>query len=440
MFKYTKLGTSIALVTLTMVSQSTFAAGFALNDHSATASGNALAGSSASNDDISTSFWNPANLTNTDKPTLYVSGALILPTMDVTVNSASDATGNDLSGSPAPGDVVNNSLVPSIIYAHPISDKTVLGASINAPFGLSGEYGTDWAGRYHSSKSEVTDIALAFSIAHRYSDMLSVGASAQVHSASVILESALTDFQGGNSANGDGFGSIKADDIAVGYALGIKIEPKTGTRVGIGYRSKIDLVAEGDVKYNNVGPTLANSGIDNAYLFDEITLPDVLSFGFEQDINDKLTLGASAIRTGWSSMDGLNIAFDVGADNVKQPNSVLTFGFEDQWFYSVGATYKASDKLTLRTGFAIDNSPTTDEFRSARTPDGDRRWISLGGSYELSTATTLTFAYTNVDIEDVKVNRNGSGNIAAEDSVRGRLDADYETSAHVLSLGMNMAF
>ncbi|MFT2111403.1 OmpP1/FadL family transporter [Marinomonas sp. 2405UD68-3] len=436
MFKYTKLGASIALVTLTMVSQTIHAAGFALNDHSATASGNALAGSAASNDDISTSFWNPASLTNTDKPTLYISGALILPEMNVTVNSASDATGNDLSGSASPGDIVDNGLVPSIIYAHPISEKTVLGASLNVPFALSGEYGTDWAGRYHSSKSEVSDIAVAFSIAHRYSDILSVGASAQVHSTTVILESAITDFQGGNSANGDGFGSIKADDIGVGYALGIKIEPQTGTRIGIGYRSKIDLTEKGDVEYKNIGPTLINAGLDNANLFDKITLPDVLSFGFEQDINDKLTLGASAIRTGWSSMDGLNIAFDIGDDNVKQANSVLSFGFEDKWFYSIGATYKANDKLTLRTGYAIDNSPATDEFRSARAPDGDRQWISLGGTYAFSEATTLSFAYTNVDIEDVKVNRNG----ASEDAVRGRLDADYETSADVFSFGMNMTF
>ncbi|MCZ2722325.1 outer membrane protein transport protein [Marinomonas sp. 15G1-11] len=436
MFKYTKLSTGIALASLVITSQTVNAAGFALNDHSATASGNALAGVAASNEDISTSFWNPANLANTDKPTLYISGALVIPDMKVTVNSATDATGNDLTGASSPGDIVDTTLVPSIVYAHPISKKTVLGASLNVPFGLSGEYGPNWAGRYHSSKSEVSDIAFAFSVAHKYSDKLSVGASVQLHSAEVILDSALTDFQGGNSAKGDGFGNIQADDLAVGYALGIKFEPQKGTRIGIGYRSEIDFSFEGDVKYNNVNSTLLSKGIDNAYVFDEISFPDVLSFGFEQDINDKLTLGASAIRTGWGTMDGLDIAFDLGDDNVKQPNSVLTFGFEDQWLYSIGATYKASKKLTLRTGYAVDNSPITDQYRSARTPDGDRTWISLGASYQVNQEMTLTAAYTNVSIDDVKVNRNG----APEDSVRGRLDADYETSADVFSVGMNMTF
>ncbi|WP_191600009.1 OmpP1/FadL family transporter [Marinomonas algicola] len=435
MFKYTKLSTGIALATLVISSQ-TQAAGFALNDHSATASGSALAGVASSNEDISSSFWNPANLTNTDKPTFYASGALVIPNMDVTVNSATDPTGNDLTGAKAPGDIVDTTLVPSLVYAHPISKKTVLGASLNVPFGLSGEYGDEWAGRYHSSKSEVSDIAVAFSVAHKYSDKLAVGASIQLHSAEVILDAALTDFQGGNSAKGDGSGSIQADDIAVGYAFGIKFEPQKGTRIGLGYRSEIDFAFEGDVKYSNVNNTLLSKGLDDVYVFDEITFPDVFTFSVEQDINDKLTLGATAMRTGWGTMDGLNIAFDLGDDNVKQPNSILTFDFEDQWFYSIGATYQATNKLVLRTGFAMDNSPIKDEYRSARTPDGDRKWITLGATYQVSKTTSITAAYNNVSVDDVKVNRNG----APEDAVRGRLDADYESSADVFSLGMNMVF
>ena len=137
------------------------------------------------------------------------------------------------------------------------------------------------------------------------------------------------------------------------------------------------------------------------------------------------------MRTGWGSMDELRIDFDS-----TQSDSVLTFNFEDQWFYSAGLTYEHSDKLTLRTGIAMDNSPVTDEYRSARTPDGDRKWLSFGGTYSFNDMTSATFAYTRVSVDDVTVNRSGN----SDDTARGNLNADYKTSADVFSLAVNTTF
>ncbi|MGO3407661.1 OmpP1/FadL family transporter [Marinomonas sp.] len=171
----------------------------------------------------------------------------------------------------------------------------------------------------------------------------------------------------------------------------------------------------------------------NTDVSDSLTFPDVLTISLEQALTPKLKLGLSVIRTGWSSMDeGLNIDFDS-----DQPNSKLTFGFEDQWMYSAGLTYDYSKKLTLRTGIARDNSPVTDEYRSARTPDGDRTWYSMGGTYHFSETSSATFAYTYVDIEDVSVDRDGS---LTEDNARGTYSADYSSSASVISLAYNMSF
>lgn len=435
MFKYNKITISLCLASATLFSQQILAAGFALNDHSATASGNALAGAAASDQDISFSFWNPSLLTNASEPTLYISGAIVAPKMDVTVNSASDPAGNSLSGDA--GDVVSPTLVPAIYYALPVTNDTVLGVSLNVPFGLSGDYENDWAGRYHSAETSVSDIALSFSVANQLTPWLSVGASVQLHSATFKLDSALTDFAGGKSAKGDGYASLEGDDIGAGYSVGFTIEPIRGTRIGAGYRSEVDMTIEGETSYSNVGNTLKGLGVDQAYFYSENTLPSVLSFGFEQRLTDTLTLGATAIKTGWSSMDELRIIFDVGDDNVKQPDSVLTFGFDDAWFYSAGLTYKYSDALILRTGYAQDNSPIKEKFRSARTPDGDRQWLSFGGTYHFSKTFNMTTAYTYVLIDDASVVRDGS---LPEDASRGRLNADYETVAHVLSLSVNKAF
>jgi long-chain fatty acid transport protein len=413
---------------------SAYSAGFALNDHSATASGKALAGVAASNEDISASFWNPALFVNAKETTVYVSGAYVMPSMDVTditANNATAAGGGAIAGSSTNSDSVNNTLVPSFYFAKPLSDKTVAGISLNVPFGLSGDYGKDWAGRFHATETAVQDIALSFALAHRMNDWISVGASVQVHRADIVLESGV-----GSTvalAGGEGIGRIEADDTSYGYSLGVALEPRKGTRLGLGYRSEIDFDFKGDVKYTGVSSGLSGAkGLVDAGVSDSITFPSVLTLSIEQDLSPKLVLGLTAIRTGWGSMDGINIDFDS-----TQDNSVLTFGFEDQWMYSAGLTYAYSDKLTLRTGVAMDNSPVTDEYRSARTPDGDRKWISIGGTYNFNDMTSATFAFTHVMIEDVSVNRDGS---QSEDDGRGKLNADYESSANVISLAMNMAF
>lgn len=413
---------------------SVYSAGFALNDHSATASGTALAGAAASNADISFSFWNPALFVNAQDTTVFVSGAYVMPSMDVTnisANNSALAGGTTIAGSKSNNNSVDNTLVPSFYLAKPLSDKTVAGISLNVPFGLSGDYGDDWAGRIHATETGVKDIALSFALAHRVNNWASVGASVQVHKADIILGSAV------GVAGKEGDGRIEADDIGYGYSFGVALEPKKGTRIGLGYRSEVDFDFEGDVKYTNVtslNATLTSIGkanLVNTTLSDSVTLPSVLTLGLEQDLTPKLTLGLTAIKTGWGSLDGLNIDFDSNQDN-----SVLTFGFEDQWMYSAGLTYDYSDKLTLRTGVAMDNSPVTDEYRSARTPDGDRKWISIGGTYDFNDMTSATFAFTHVMIEDVSVNRTN----LTEDASRGKLKADYESSANVVSVAMNMAF
>jgi long-chain fatty acid transport protein len=412
---------------------SAYSAGFALNDHSATASGTALAGAAASGADISFSYWNPALFLNATETTVYVSGAYVMPSMEATVTEASGASafGSTSIGTDTSSDSVSDTLVPAMYFAKPLSDDTVAGISLNVPFGLAGDYGDDWAGRFHATETSIQDIALSFTLAHRVNDKFSVGASVQLHQAEVVLASAV----GTPGLEGDGY--IEADATGYGYSLGALFEPIKGTRIGVGYRSEVEFDFEGDVTYTDVdslNATLTSYGYANLIdtsVSDSLTFPSILTISLDQELTKKLTLGLTAMRTGWGSMDELRIDYDS-----SQSDSVLTFDFEDQWFYSAGLTYAYSNKLTLRTGVAVDYSPVTDEYRSARTPDGDRTWLSMGGTYDLNDMTSLTFAYTHVMIDNVSVSRDGTG----EDASRGALETDYESSANVISVAMNMAF
>lgn len=432
--------TPLTVVALSIASASyVHAAGFAINDQSASASGAALAGAASMKDNISGSYWNPALLLNAKENSFYVSGALILPEMDVTVNSANEPTlsppfgaGSDISGLSNGGDIVDSSFIPSLYFAHRLSGKTVAGVALNTPFGFSTEYDADWAGQLHGTKTRLVDTALSFSLAHQMNKRFSVGASVQYHSAEVELDSSLLRAK---SISSDFDGEISADATAIGYSIGILFEPQAGTRLGLGYRSEVEFDFEGDVKYSAAAlASLGSLGIVDAGVSDNITLPSMLTFSAEHELTPKANIMATAIYTGWSSMDELRIDFDDSTSS--QGDSVLTFDFEDQWFYSIGGTYQYSEQLTLRAGLAYDNSPVKDELRSVRTPDGDRQWISLGGTYDYSDATSISASYTHVMVDDVTVNRDGTG----EDAARGTFNADYSSSANVLSLAVNMEF
>jgi len=421
-----------SLVSLGLFCAHLNAAGFNLNEQSASASGNALAGAAASKEDISFSYWNPALFANATKTSLYVSGSYIDPSMEVSNISGTSATG--ISSTEESSKSVDSAAVPAIYLAIPLNESTVFGMSLNVPFGLSGDYDDDWAGRYHATNSEVQDIVLAFSLANRINDWISLGASLQLHKAKIGLGGMVSDFGDGT---GDGSGDMEIEDsLSFGYALGIFMEPQAGTRLGAGYRSKVDFDFEGEIDYNNVSATgEAAFSLVDADASAQNTLPAMLTLSAEQDLNDKLTLSASAIHTTWSSLDKIDVDFDDSQSS--QSNSVLSFNFKDVWYYSIGLSYQYSDKLLLKAGYGIDESPSNATNLSPRAPDGDRQMISFGGTYDATEDTQIIFSYGHVTIDKASVNRDGS---LDEDAGLGTFSADYKSSANIYSFAINTQF
>jgi len=430
MFKKTKLVAGITLATATLISQQISAAGFAVNEQSSTASGTALAGNAASDTDISFSYWNPALFANATETTLYINGSYVAPSVDITNVSARDAT-TVYTTTNVGSDPVDDAIIPSIYLAVPVSDKTVLGVSLNVPYALKSEYDEDWAGRYHATNTELSDLSLSFSAAHRVNDWVDVGASIQIHSTTMTLDAAVNDFTGAATY---GQGNVEVDDsFSLGYSLGIALEPKEGTRIGIGYRSEVDVEQTGDAIYTNLSATAGGApyNVENASASANNTLPSLLTLSLEQELTDDLTLGLTAMRTGWSSIQNLTIDYDS-----NQPDSVLTLNYDDVWFYSAGLTYEYSDSLVLRTGYAIDNSPSDPNNLSPRAPGSDRQWITFGGTYNVSEETQIMFSYVRLTSDEVTVTSDGTG----EDASRGTFTGDYDISANIFALAVNTTF
>jgi len=97
---------------------------------------------------------------------------------------------------------------------------------------------------------------------------------------------------------------------------------------------------------------------------------------------------------------------------------------------------KPGNNWIFRAGFAYDEAPVrNDELRTARVPDNDRRWLSLGCGYEASKSWSFDVAYSHLFISDTGINSNlGLGTSNAT------LVGTYDASVDIVSAGVNFNF
>ena len=415
--RYIKFNFSAAswLLLSSLTSVQLHASGFAVLEQGATGSATALAGVASANDDISLSYWNPALLTNTETSTLYINGSYVSADFNMSNVSGKDATNlytSDEQGS----DPGQEKLIPSFYYATPINDKALVGISLNIPFAVSTEYDDDWAGRYYSTKSEVKDISLAFSGAYRLTQHIDIGASIQLHHSSLNLQTAINDFNGSATY---GTGEIDLEDnLSYGYALGLRVIPRESTALGVGYRSKVKVDHSGDATFNDISVAAQSApyNISNTTASASNTLPDILTLSLSQEISSEITLGLTAMKTGWHSVQSLVIEFDN-----EQSDSIIPLNYQDTWLYSLGISYQYSPKLTLKGGYAQDHAPAKTEDTSPIAPESDRQWLTLGGRYKINQTSQIMFSVTHLRSDDLSVYRDGQD----EDQGKGEFNGDY---------------
>src|SRR5690625_3856954 len=146
MQRHPSLATALALL-LCGGSNATLAAGFALNEQSATTLGRALAGRTSSAEDATTLFGNPAGMARLEQGQVVLGAAVIDARSSIRQASAHiEGVGLPIDGSNK-GDMVPTSTVPWLYYAQPLDERWAVGVGVYAPFGLSTDY-------EHSFRSE----------------------------------------------------------------------------------------------------------------------------------------------------------------------------------------------------------------------------------------------------------------------------------------------
>jgi long-chain fatty acid transport protein len=398
------------------------AAGYQLREVSAVGTGNALAGSTAGAADLSTVFLNPAGMTRLTGHGVQADVNVVLPRIEFSGDAANG--GVPYSGGEG-GDAGEDVVVPALYGMWDIGPTLKAGLSLTIPFGLATKYDEDWVGRYFAVESEIENYVLSPSIAWKPSDRLSLGAGLQIGRTDAKLTRAINLSPLGLS---DGMSDLEGSDYGYGYTLGMLYEFTPASRIGLTYRSRIDYTLDGDADIQGVPdavaaliPTLQDTDAEA-----EVTTPDVLSFGAYHEINPKWAVMSEVSWTNWSVFDELRVEFEDG-----RPDDVTDEDWDDSLFFSVGADYRLSETRTIRFGVAYDESPVPDDTRTARIPDADRYWVSLGYAQDFGTRGTFNVGYTHLFFEDASI---------SETTDAGTLDGEYSGSADIVAANIVFRF
>ncbi|ATJ84250.1 OmpP1/FadL family transporter [Halomonas beimenensis] len=438
--KFNKLTVAVALASAALVSAQAAASGFQVREQSAKTLANAFSSAAAGAEDVGFMAYNPAAIGHLDGR--QVAGGLAFINADFELSDASASNSGFSYGENQSGQGGESAWVPSFAAKTQLSEQWDLGLAIYSPYGLSTKYDEDWIGRYHAIETELKTIDIQPTLNYRASERLNLAVGLRAQYADATLSNAIDlGAQAMDPGAHDGFAEVTGDDWGYGYTLGALFQATERTRLGISYRSEIDLTLEGDVEFRaedatgqtvldgaRAGNTLRNGGGSA-----ELTTPASLNLGVHHQLTQRLALMANAEWTEWSSFDELVVEFEDDTDD-----SVTEEKWDDTWAFSLGANYALNDQWLLRTGLGIDETPVpSGRFRTPRVPDADRRWLSLGATWMPTPELGVTAGYLHVFGDDVTMDQRQSdpGNDG-----RGDLQGDYEVEADVFALSVDYRF
>ena len=469
-FCRTALAGTLAGLALTFGAGETLGTGFQLNEQSASSIGNAFAAGAAFTDDVTAMWWNPAALSQFKRPQAAGALHIVVPSINFQNDGSLNATNQPLGGDG--GDAGGANFIPNAYVSVPINREFAFGVGINAPFGLTTHYGEGWLGRYQALKSSILTVNVNPALSWRLSPQFSVGVGASYEYLTATLtqnvnySGVLAGYAAGAAALGqipaalipsiiaatpglDSKATIKGDDSAWGWNIGVAWDVTPQFRLGAGYRSELKYKVSGNQTLENpvvtlppgTSPTVAavvaslSATINSTLLYNkgvtsDITLPQIANLSMLYRIDSRWEVMADVQYTGWSSIPKLQ--FD--PTNGSAP-SVVPLNWDDTYKYSVGASYRYNDQWKARFGVAFDQTPANMTDTTVRLPDSDRWWLAIGGEYRHSPTLKFDAGFVYIFADSPSFNQN-QGSTALNGLVKGT----YDVSTAIFSMQAVYAF
>jgi len=388
--------------------------------------------------------FNPGGLGFLDKKLDVSAGAtFIIPEVEIWANGVK---------------TINSKLgTPLYLYAASnITDWLSAGISFTTPYGNSADYGKDWAGANLLQDISLAVYAVQPTIAFRPISQLSIGVAPAIYFGSFEQSKALTFYPPGSTTAAASATFSGDADVAVAVNAGILYDIlQDKLAFGIGYRSEAKMkVAEGKTKVNYSVPDPIKSAIasqlptfEKGTFKAELPLPANLNTGISFRPIDNLLLAFDWQWIFWGTYEKLAIDFsdDVtitapGVGNIpfnKTPNAAASSKkYHDTFAYRLGAQYTLIDQLDLRFGAYYDESPVDDDYLTPESPSTDKLGGTIGLSFRPISGLSIDASLLRSIALPGRDATSGSNKEKAGDG----LDARYEVTAWVPSIGLNYSF
>ena len=421
-------GIAMTTALLAGVAAPAMAGSFYVQEQSTRGQGRANAGVGADKG-VQSLWWNPAAIAGTQREVYTGLHGLLLDS-DVD-NRGSTLTYNiptpaivsrtaPVNGDPHVHDVVESGIVPNFAVSTPIGDRFNVGLAVQAPYNFTTKYLPDDFARYDALTSELRSANISLVAAAKVTDWLDIGAGFDAQYAKATLSSALPNAPIPAvlspayvvSPSTDGRNQLEGDGWNYGWNAGAQMHFGK-LDLGLSYRSKIEHELEGTVNISGLTGALAaaNVSADGVASFNT---PWYATVSARYAVNDRLTLNAQVNQIGWSEFDAIRVTYG--------PNgrSTIVQDYDDVTTGAIGFDYKIDPSMTFRAGLGYDPTPTSDDHRTARIPDGDR-WLYAAGLSKTMGSMTFDGAVTYIDIDTATINdtRDVYGNGLVISNLRG---------------------
>jgi long-chain fatty acid transport protein len=390
--------------------------GFALDIQGLESNGTASA-AAASTRDPAGQFANPAVLAYLEGTQVLVGGMLIAPHAPFTDGGSTLLDG----AAPLPGtngDGTSTGQVPWLFLSHRLTPRLTLGFAVTAPFGLTTDYGRDsgFVGRYQGIESTVEAIAFGPAVAWKFSDRLALGLGVSARRDSAVIGQALdlgSICIGELAANGvpdpvtvcaegmgyspgasDGYARFEGEGWGYTVNAGAMFEARPGTTLGVAYRRESKAKLTGTETFDDPALNfLGYEGEPDAKT--ELPLPDFLVVSAEQRILPTLSLVAAFQYSFWGRFDTVTLEPEDPRNGLEVESKQ---GYRNAFRLSAGAIWSVRPSLELFGGAAFEQSPITDRYRQASTPERDSIIAGAGAKANLGAGVTLGAAYQRVQM------------------------------------------
>jgi len=410
-----------------VLSTSAHAGAFAVREQSSYYQGMSFAGAAAG-DDISSMFWNSAAAAAAPGINVSANAALVVPHREIEATDGAFLGGPLFDGEADSGEIGDPTFVPASYANYQVNERLFLGVALNSQYGFTTKPDNlEFAGTPIATTSKIFSVTINPNVAYKITPEVTVGVGVQVLYADVRLRSSNADSI--PLAGFDEGREVTVDDWAVGATAGVIWNPMPGTKLGLGYRSRIEVAADGTCTGfgpSGVPPTGCGTGTD---VEAELTLPDQVTASFSQRVSERWRVLGTVEWTNWSLVGEQANFVDENGDVVD----VFPLGYDDGWYFSGGVEYAWRPDTILRAGLGYEISPISDEARSSGLPDDERIWLSAGFSTKLSESTTIDVGYSHLFIDDAPICEEEATNCA-------EFEAEATGDIDIVTLGITHNF